>query len=83
MQTRIDSIFIIYRTYIFFCQPRLNRHILFRNDEAAIVRMVIRMSEQRHESTMFLMEPNHAVKINIKNSICVQKKKWFISKLLS
>ena len=71
MQPSIDSILIIYRANIFLCQPRLNRHILFRNDEPTIVRMVIRMSEQCHQSTMFLMKSDHSVEINIKNGICI------------
>ena len=73
MQTCIDSIFIICRANIFLRQPGLNRHIFFRNNEPAIIRMVIRMGEQCHQSTMLLMESNHSVEINIKNGICIQK----------
>ena len=81
MQTCIDSILIICRANIFLCQPRLNRHILFRYDESTIVRMVIRMSKQRHQSTMFLMKSYHAVEINIKNGIRIQKKKRRLNKI--
>lgn len=56
MKSSIDTITIVFRSFIFLSQPLLNSPIFISNNESAIVGMAIWMHEKSNQTAMLLMK---------------------------
>lgn len=54
-------------------QPLFHSARLICNDQAAVIRMTVRMCKERNQTTMFPVKCNKAIEVHIKHSICIQQ----------
>lgn len=73
MEPRIHTVAIVFRAFIFLRQPLFHSARLICNDQAAVIRMTVRMCKERNQTTMFPVKCNKAIEVHIKHSICIQQ----------
>ena len=82
MKSSIDTITIVFRSFIFLSQPLLDSSNFISNNESAIVGMAIWMREKSNQTAMLLMKGYEPIKIHIEHSISIQQQKIRIQLVL-
>lgn len=77
MKPRIDAVAIISLSFVLLSQPLMYSTVFIRDNQAAVIRMVIGVGKKRDQAPFFSMILQKAMEIHIKNRIGVQKKKIF------
>ena len=74
VKPRIDPVPVKLRPRILLRKPALHAESIVREDQARIVRMAVRVGEQRDQPAMGLVELHHPVEIHVKDRVRVQEK---------
>ena len=82
MKPCIDTIMIVFRSFIFLSQPLLDSPIFISNNESAVVGMAIWMREKSNQTAMLLMKDHEPIEIHIEHSISIQQQKIRIQLIL-
>ena len=68
----IDTVAIIFWTFIFLSQPLLDSTIFIGNNKSAVVGMTIRMRKKSNQAAMLLMKRYESIEIHIEHCISIQ-----------
>ena len=68
MNPRVYAVFIP-SPFVLFRDPFDNPHIRIRHDNAAVIRMIVRVRKKRDKSPITLVRPDQAIQINIRDNI--------------
>ena len=82
MKSSIDTITVVFRTFIFLSQPLFHRARLICNDQATVIRMAVRMCKECNQTAMFLVESYKPIEIHIEHRISIQQQKIRIQLVL-
>ena len=74
VKPRIDPVPVKLRPRILLRKPALHAESIVREDQARIVRMAVRVGEQRDQPAVGLVELHHPVEIHVKDRVRVQEK---------
>lgn len=78
VQPCIDPVAVILRAGILLGQPLGHPLLAVRHDEAAVIRVAVRVGEQGGQPAMNLVERRKALQIHIEHHVSVQQQKIFV-----